>query len=82
MFLCFHVNFKHKAQKHACFHVNFPFSAYFYPPPITSYVKGLLHQHDHIRMMTVTVRNLSLLFKDSNQLLFPLLHCSPYKATE
>ena len=25
-----HVNFKHKAQKHAC--VNFSFSAYFHPP--------------------------------------------------
>ena len=42
MFLCFHVNFNTKAQKHACFHVNF---AYFYFTSTYMYnimVKGLL----------------------------------------
>ena len=45
-FLCFHVNFKHKAQKHACFHVNFHLVPTFTPHYIMM-VKGLLQSLQH-----------------------------------
>ena len=49
IFLCFHVNFKHKSKKHACFPVNFSFSA-----PLHHNGKGsIADRYVHVRATLV-----------------------------
>ena len=43
MFLCFHVNFRHEAQKHACFHVKIFHLVLPFIPHYIIMVKGLLN---------------------------------------